>query len=87
MSLRFTPVCSLSKIVYVAVATGPIQNKSDILRSKGDIDWKWILVILIYLNTEKSENSICRCYTFDTGSFKRNPIPYGQWAIFIQSEF
>jgi hypothetical protein len=52
-----------------------------------DIDWKLILVMLIYLNTENSENSMCRCYTFDTGSFKRNPIHYGELTIFIGSEF
>ncbi len=50
----------------------------------GDIDWKGIFVMLIYLNTEYS---ICRYYTFATGPFKRNPIHFGQLVTFIRSEF
>jgi hypothetical protein len=89
MSLRSTPVCSLSKIVYVAVILllHGRSKKSDTLWSMGDIDWKCILVMLIYFNTENSENSICRCYTFATGSFKINLIHCGQWAIFIELNF
>jgi hypothetical protein len=39
----------------------------------GDIDWKGILEMLMYFNTE---NRICSYYTFATGPFKTNPIHF-----------
>ncbi len=33
------------------------------------------------------ENRIFSCYIFSTGPSKRDTIQYGQWGIFIESEF
>ncbi len=62
-------------------ATGPFKRNPIHYGQWAIFSWKWILVMLIYLNTK---NSICRCYTFATGPFKRNQIYYGQWAIFLK---
>jgi hypothetical protein len=76
------------KIVYVAVIL-LLQGRAKEIRYITVHGRYWLEVNFsnakIYLNTENSKNSICWCYTFATGSFKRNPIHYGQWTIFIEN--
>ncbi len=81
-----TPVCSLLKMVYVAVILSlhGRLNKSNILWLVGDIYWKWMSIMLMYrfnvtrflyviqihLSMFSIENSMCSCYTFFTGTNK-----------------
>ncbi len=60
-----------------AFATGPFKRNPIHYGQWALFIGSEFLVMLIYLNTENSENNICRCYTFATGSFKRNPIHCG----------
>jgi hypothetical protein len=48
---------------------------------------KFLCVIKIHSRMFSIENGICHCYTFLTGTNKRDPTHYDRWTIFMRSEF
>jgi hypothetical protein len=73
----------LSVCLSVCLSVRPHDNS----RKYSLISTKLTHVNMCHPSMFSIENRICSCYTFSTGPFKRNPIHYGQWVIFIQSEF
>ncbi len=61
--------------VYLANTAGLVPD----YRRKADIAVKQVTCMF------PIENRIGSCYNYSTGLLKKNPIRYGQCAIFIQS--